>query len=264
MAKIATNKPAYQVGENITYEITGPPNQQIRWTSTINGQPSGEDNAFYNQFTDAGAKELAKLPKLQTLNISWNSIGDDALKHLSASKSLRSLNVQRTSITDAGLKHLATVEQLQDLDLSLNKLTAAGIKELGGLKNLEKLNLNFIKLGDAGLKELAGFKKLRWLSVVDAAASEMALASAAKVAESSAFFASGRSSVQTATSLLNVVAFQFGWIAIAVTLTRVPVPSSLRVPVRTWTWPAVTKSLQCAAVTTWLGPRRVPPQNCRS
>ena len=47
------DRDAYQVGENVTYAVTGAANQPIYWTSTINGQPSGETNAFYGQYTDA-------------------------------------------------------------------------------------------------------------------------------------------------------------------------------------------------------------------
>jgi mannan endo-1,4-beta-mannosidase len=48
-----TNKTSYWVGENITYAISGRANQPIYWTSTVDGQPSGETNAFYNQYTGA-------------------------------------------------------------------------------------------------------------------------------------------------------------------------------------------------------------------
>ena len=56
--------------------------------------------------------------------------------------------------------------------------------------------------------------------------------------------------------------FQPGWMVIAATSRRSPVPSSRRAPVSTCTWSAVTKSLQCAAVTTKFGRTSVPPQNC--
>jgi len=50
---VAVDKSQYSPGDSITYWVTGPPNQPIYWTSTINGQPSGENNAFYGQHTDA-------------------------------------------------------------------------------------------------------------------------------------------------------------------------------------------------------------------
>ena len=69
-------------------------------------------------------------------------------------------------------------------------------------------------------------------------------------------------SSQTAASLSKVSLFQPGWMVIAATSRRSPLPSSRRAPVSTCTWSAVTKSLQCAAVTTKFGRTSVPPQNC--
>jgi hypothetical protein len=46
--------PWYTVGSSTTYSISGAPaSSPIYWSSTLNGQPTGEDQAFYNQFTDA-------------------------------------------------------------------------------------------------------------------------------------------------------------------------------------------------------------------
>ncbi|MBW8878655.1 MAG: hypothetical protein JF614_27165 [Acidobacteria bacterium] len=46
--------PWYTVGSSSTYRISGAPaNTPIYWSSTLNGQPTGENHAFYNQFTDA-------------------------------------------------------------------------------------------------------------------------------------------------------------------------------------------------------------------
>ena len=68
-------------------------------------------------------------------------------------------------------------------------------------------------------------------------------------------------SCQTATSLSKVLLFQPGWMVMAATSRRSPLPSSRRAPVSTCTWSAVTKSLQWAAVTTKFGRTSVPPQN---
>ena len=68
-------------------------------------------------------------------------------------------------------------------------------------------------------------------------------------------------SCQTATSLSKVLLFQPGWMVMAATSRRSPLPSSRRAPVSTCTWSAVRKSLQWAAVTTKFGRTSVPPQN---
>lgn len=53
---LGTDKPAYLVGESPTYTVTGAPNSPIFWTSTRNGAPTGEDHAFYGQFTNASGR----------------------------------------------------------------------------------------------------------------------------------------------------------------------------------------------------------------
>ncbi len=46
--------PWYTVGSSTTYSISGaPPNTAIYWSSTLNGVSTGENHAFYSQFTDA-------------------------------------------------------------------------------------------------------------------------------------------------------------------------------------------------------------------
>jgi hypothetical protein len=60
-----------QAGEAISYAITGPPNEQIRWTSWINGQPSGESNAFYNQHTDGNGVFIGTTTWTDTRGGTW-------------------------------------------------------------------------------------------------------------------------------------------------------------------------------------------------
>jgi hypothetical protein len=70
-------------------------------------------------------------------------------------------------------------------------------------------------------------------------------------------------SSQTAASLSKLLLSQPGWMVMAATSRRTPLPSSRCVPVSTCTVPAsAMKSLQCAAVTTKFGRTSVPPQNC--
>lgn len=43
---VDVDKTAFQVGDEVTFVVTGPP-LQVRWSSTVNGQPSGETDAYY-------------------------------------------------------------------------------------------------------------------------------------------------------------------------------------------------------------------------
>jgi len=59
---IVTDKAHYQLGENVTFMISGPANQPISWSSFINGSPSGENAAFYGQYTDASGLFSVTVP----------------------------------------------------------------------------------------------------------------------------------------------------------------------------------------------------------
>jgi len=69
--RVETDKAQYHIGENITYAVTGPPNQQIRWTSTINGLPSGESDAYYGHTTDADGVFTVTVPWTDPRGGTW-------------------------------------------------------------------------------------------------------------------------------------------------------------------------------------------------
>jgi hypothetical protein len=50
------DKSAYIVGESPTYSIVARPNSPIYWTSFKDGVSTGEDHAFYGQYTDASGR----------------------------------------------------------------------------------------------------------------------------------------------------------------------------------------------------------------
>jgi len=54
MARLTTDKSSYAIGDFVSYSISGAkPNADIAWTSFRNGQPTGEFQAQYGQYTDA-------------------------------------------------------------------------------------------------------------------------------------------------------------------------------------------------------------------
>ena len=126
--------------------------------------PFGLD--FYNSsVTDAGLKQLAGLPSLQSLHLGSTKVGDAGLKELAALNSLQALDIRKTLVTDAGLKELARLKGLQLLILAGTKVTDAGLKELAGLTSLRSLNLFGTEVSDVGLKELGGLNNLQTLTV---------------------------------------------------------------------------------------------------
>ena len=76
--------------------------------------------------TEAGDMDmidLAKLFKLEWLNLYRTRVGDEGARHLSRSKSLKHLPIGQTRITDKGIGHLAQMKQLTYLGLRGNKIT---------------------------------------------------------------------------------------------------------------------------------------------
>ena len=122
--------------------------------------------------TGAGLSQLARLPKLEVLNISGNGITDAALKHLVMTRTLRELTLNRLAITDAGLKHVSEFKSLKRLELVYSEgfggpiITDAGVARLGGLMELQTLTLVGARITDACVDDLAKLKQLRFLKVV--------------------------------------------------------------------------------------------------
>jgi hypothetical protein len=61
----------YEVGQEVTFLVTGPPNTAIHWSSTVNGQPSGETDAFYNQYTDSNGIFTSTAPWTDPRTGAW-------------------------------------------------------------------------------------------------------------------------------------------------------------------------------------------------
>ncbi|GAA1873520.1 alpha-lytic protease prodomain-containing protein [Asanoa iriomotensis] len=59
---VDVSRKQFAVGETVSFAVTGPPNQPILWSSTVNGASSGESNAFYGQHTDANGMFLTAVP----------------------------------------------------------------------------------------------------------------------------------------------------------------------------------------------------------
>jgi hypothetical protein len=94
------------------------------------------------RITDAGVRQLARIPSLQHLDLSG------------------------TGVTDAGVQVLRDLPRLRTLSLAWNRLTAAGIGVLAHCDELQHLNLGTsVEIGDAAVRALAGKRKLRHLAI---------------------------------------------------------------------------------------------------
>jgi Leucine-rich repeat (LRR) protein len=115
---------------------------------------------------DAGAKGLAALESLTTLDLSLNHVTAAILKELAALKNLIALNLSGTRVTDAEMKELAALRNLRILYLfGSTNLTDDGVKQLATLKNLTILDLTVTTVSDTGLMELSAVQGLAHLCV---------------------------------------------------------------------------------------------------
>ena len=80
-----------------------------------------------NKLTDAGMKEIAKLPQLEHLRIRGGSIGDDGLKALAKMPNLKALNLPQGRFTDAGLAQLKELPKLEMLRIGSPKVCVVTI-----------------------------------------------------------------------------------------------------------------------------------------
>jgi internalin A len=114
---------------------------------------------------DVGMTHVAKLSKLEWLNLYRTWVGDDGARSLSQSRSIRMLPIGETNLTDVGLAHLSKMSQLTYLGLRGNKITDAGVLHLLKLENLEGLHLGETEVTDKGVRRLSKLSKLEklWL-----------------------------------------------------------------------------------------------------
>ena len=94
----------------------------------------------FTRITDAGLKDIAKLQKLELLDLVYcEQITAVGLKEVAKLQNLTRLYLNRTKITDAGLKEVAKLQQLRGISLTNTKITDAGVAELR--KALPKCNI---------------------------------------------------------------------------------------------------------------------------
>ncbi|MGB0587211.1 MAG: leucine-rich repeat domain-containing protein [Limisphaerales bacterium] len=111
------------------------------------------DPRGYQHFnvTEAGLKDVAKLPNLKELRIrDSEELTAEGLKELAKLQKLTSLNLESPRITDEGLKELAKLQELKELNLSYTKTTDAGVAELK--KALPNCKISYTLINDRDLQ----------------------------------------------------------------------------------------------------------------
>ncbi len=118
-----------------------------------------------DELSPSAMADVAKLGKLQEINLGATNIGDDGLAALGDLSQLERLVLANAPLTDAGLATIAKHGGLLDLDLGSTAITDAGLKQLAALKNLKHLSLAGTAVTDDGIKQLAALKQLESLDL---------------------------------------------------------------------------------------------------
>ena len=118
------------------------------------------------QMTDAVLADVCRVESLTALGLSGcKGVTDDGVRHLARLPRLQHLDLSGTSITDAGLQVLRELTQLRTLSLAWTGVTDEGLAALAPCEELEDVNLAATEAGDGALRPLAGKRKLHHLAI---------------------------------------------------------------------------------------------------
>lgn len=106
-------------------------------------------------------RAIARLPELESVDLSDQPVDRRQLALLTPLSRLRSLTLACTQVTDADLDCLVQFPDLNFLDLTGTAVTDAGMERLKRLSKLTSVHLNLTDLSDAGLATLADLPKLQ-------------------------------------------------------------------------------------------------------
>jgi len=112
--------------------------------------------AYCQEITDAGLEPVARLTRLQHLNLGVfpgnSKLTDLGLSHLSALTSLRELYLTDMPVTKVGLRHLESMKRLELLWLEgCTKVTDDGLGSVAAIGSLKWVNLNDTEVTGAGV-----------------------------------------------------------------------------------------------------------------
>lgn len=114
------------------------------------------------QATDKVLSEVCGLANIAELDLSGSkSLTDEGVLQLARLPRLRTLDLSGTAVTDRGLQVLGHLPELETVSLAMTAITDQGAQHLASCSNLQRVNLSWTRTGDAALKALAGKEKLR-------------------------------------------------------------------------------------------------------
>jgi Leucine-rich repeat (LRR) protein len=116
--------------------------------------------------TDVELLDVARLPKLERLDLSHTRITDEGLLHLKPAKQIQDLNLfYAEQITDRGMSAIRDWKHLTKLNVRGTRIFDGTLAIVGGLAQLEWLDIAYTQLTDNGLDALVPLTRLKHLAI---------------------------------------------------------------------------------------------------
>lgn len=122
-------------------------------------------NLSYNQIGDKGVESISRYRTLTRLDLGGNKISEKGAESISTLSQLTTLYLGRNQIGDIGANVLSKLNNLTILDLEGNQITNYGAAAIAKLSNLSTLQIKGNRIGDEGAFELANLSKLENLDI---------------------------------------------------------------------------------------------------
>src|SRR5579871_5009725 len=115
---------------------------------------------------DTELLDLARLPKLERLDLSHTRITDEGLLHLKSAPQIQDLNLYYAEqITDQGMNAIKEWKNLKRLNVCGTRISDGTLAIAGTMTGLESLDISYTEITDNGLDALAPLTRLRELSL---------------------------------------------------------------------------------------------------
>ncbi len=116
--------------------------------------------------SDTELLDLARLPKLERLDLSHTRITDEGLLHLKPARQIKDLNLYYAEqVTDQGITAIRDWKHLKRLNLRGTRVSDGSLAIVGGLTQLEALDIAYTQFTDNGLDALVPLTQLSELAI---------------------------------------------------------------------------------------------------
>jgi len=116
--------------------------------------------------SDTKQLDLARLPKLERLDLSHTRITDEGMLHLKSAKQIKDLNLYYAEqVTDQGIAAIREWKNLKRLNLRGTRIYDGSLAIVGGLTQLEALDIAGTQFTDNGLDALVPLTQLKELAI---------------------------------------------------------------------------------------------------